>query len=596
MTIPLSSMHKTSLFSRLLTYFIIVMLIPVGFFVVYYVSWGDKNLLRSLKQQASLSIKRDSADLAEVLESYRHKAYLISTDPMTINILKQDNPQTDSLEARNMYIKLFNIMKGDTYLAFAHMVSNSGNVRFSTHDFPTVYDLRFHNNEWEQENVLSLSQAGSQTASIISIRGRTSSENGKPILITILRRVYDSEGDNLGYVIVEVLNEAISPLVNKDMALSEEVLVDASSYWACSTIHANQVGSFDKFPNLAAIKGDFSNGVSIKNNSVTAITPIKGTDLLLAGTISSTPYAVNMKQLLVILLLALGIGSLMAVVLSFLFSRSISKPIKKLATSMKAVEEGNIHIQIGDAKIRELSQLNHSFNAMVLQITSLLDLTREEEAKLAEAERMALESQMNPHFLFNTLNTIKALARMHNEDQIYIITIKLGKLLRSTIDNHESECSIAESMALVDSYLTIQKIRFGEKLHVKLNTPQSCNDIMTPKLIIQPMVENAIVHGLEPKSGEWNLCVDIHEENELLTILIKDDGVGFDRSKLPLNLDELEKSTHVGLYNIYRRLKLSFGDKASFLIESKPGEGTMVKMTMPSLHRKTAEGDDLELQ
>ncbi|MFA6844744.1 MAG: sensor histidine kinase [Sphaerochaetaceae bacterium] len=589
-------MHKTSLFSRLLTYFIIVMLIPVGFFVVYYVSWGDKNLLRSLKQQASLSIKRDSADLAEVLESYRHKAYLISTDPMTINILKQDNPQTDSLEARNMYIKLFNIMKGDTYLAFAHMVSNSGNVRFSTHDFPTVYDLRFHNNEWEQENVLSLSQAGSQTASIISIRGRTSSENGKPILITILRRVYDSEGDNLGYVIVEVLNEAISPLVNKDMALSEEVLVDASSYWACSTIHANQVGSFDKFPNLAAIKGDFSNGVSIKNNSVTAITPIKGTDLLLAGTISSTPYAVNMKQLLVILLLALGIGSLMAVVLSFLFSRSISKPIKKLATSMKAVEEGNIHIQIGDAKIRELSQLNHSFNAMVLQITSLLDLTREEEAKLAEAERMALESQMNPHFLFNTLNTIKALARMHNEDQIYIITIKLGKLLRSTIDNHESECSIAESMALVDSYLTIQKIRFGEKLHVKLNTPQSCNDIMTPKLIIQPMVENAIVHGLEPKSGEWNLCVDIHEENELLTILIKDDGVGFDRSKLPLNLDELEKSTHVGLYNIYRRLKLSFGDKASFLIESKPGEGTMVKMTMPSLHRKTAEGDDLELQ
>jgi len=572
------------------------MLIPVGFFVVYYVSWGDKNLLRSLKQQASLSIKRDSADLAEVLESYRHKAYLISTDPMTINILKQDNPQTDSLEARNMYIKLFNIMKGDTYLAFAHMVSNSGNVRFSTHDFPTVYDLRFHNNEWEQENVLSLSQAGSQTASIISIRGRTSSENGKPILITILRRVYDSEGDNLGYVIVEVLNEAISPLVNKDMALSEEVLVDASSYWACSTIHANQVGSFDKFPNLAAIKGDFSNGVSIKNNSVTAITPIKGTDLLLAGTISSTPYAVNMKQLLVILLLALGIGSLMAVVLSFLFSRSISKPIKKLATSMKAVEEGNIHIQIGDAKIRELSQLNHSFNAMVLQITSLLDLTREEEAKLAEAERMALESQMNPHFLFNTLNTIKALARMHNEDQIYIITIKLGKLLRSTIDNHESECSIAESMALVDSYLTIQKIRFGEKLHVKLNTPQSCNDIMTPKLIIQPMVENAIVHGLEPKSGEWNLCVDIHEENELLTILIKDDGVGFDRSKLPLNLDELEKSTHVGLYNIYRRLKLSFGDKASFLIESKPGEGTMVKMTMPSLHRKTAEGDDLELQ
>jgi len=585
-------MRKYSLFSRLITSFLIVMLIPVVILAMYYVSGADRNLQRNLKEQAQFAIEQDSSDIAAILEGYRHKAYLISTSPLTIQLLQSDRENTGEAEKKEMYNLLFNTMKGDTYLASAHVVSDSGNVRLSTHDFPESYDLRYHTNQWDSSGVVAQMEAN-QTASVISITGRTTSETGKAIMATILRRVYDGNGNNLGYVIVEVFSDAVSPILNKDSVLTEEVLVDPASYYAKSLFHPSSFGGFDKFPDLSAAD-NLNGGVYAHGSTIIAISPIEGVPLSLAGSISSVPYAVNMRQLILIMLGTLVSGIIVTFVFASLFSRSIAQPVKKLASSMKAVEEGNLHAHVADSSITEIDQLDHSFNAMVSQITSLLDLTREEEAKLAEAERKALESQMNPHFLFNTLNTIKALAKIHHEDEIYTISLKLGKLLRSTVDNHESECTIRQSMELVDSYLTIQSIRFGEKLHVEEHVDESALDIMTPKLIIQPMVENAIVHGLEPKAGDWRLSITISEADGYLTIRITDDGIGFDRNSLPQNLDALDGSGHVGLYNAYRRLKLRYGAKADLRLESMPGSGTTITMVMPAIHKpKDDETDEL---
>ncbi|MFA6775846.1 MAG: sensor histidine kinase [Sphaerochaetaceae bacterium] len=577
-------MHKSSLFSRLISSFLIVALIPVVILAIYYASWGNRNLERNLEEQTRFIVEQDSIDLAGILEGYRHKAYLLSTSPLTIKVLRKDVAEAGKTENKEMYNLLFSTMKGDTYLASAHVVSDSGNVRLSTHDFPEQYDLRFHTNEWDSNSVVAQMEAN-QTASVIFLQGRTTSESGKAIIATILRRVYDEQGKNLGYVIVEVFSDAVASILDRDSTLTDEVLVDPSNYYAKSLINPSQVGGFDKFPYLSTAK-NLNGGVYAHGDTIIAIAPLKDIPLSLAGAISSVPYTINMRQLLFVTLLTLGMGIIVSFVFASLFSRSISKPVKDLATSMKAVEGGNLHAYVADSSITEIYQLDHSFNAMVGQITSLMDLTREEEAKLAEAERKALESQMNPHFLFNTLNTIKALAKIHHEDEIYTISIKLGKLLRSTVDNHESECSIKESMELVNSYLTIQRIRFGEKLHVEESVQERTLRAMTPKLIIQPMVENAIVHGLEPKAGDWHLGITIGERDGFLTIVVKDDGIGFNRNELPENLDELDGSGHVGLYNTYRRLKLRYGDHAEFKMESEPKRGTTITMRMPAIYKQ----------
>ena len=181
--------------------------------------------------------------------------------------------------------------------------------------------------------------------------------------------------------------------------------------------------------------------------------------------------------------LALMLGVLVSVILSVLFSRSISKRVNTLTKNMKYIEEGNLNIYLGETGITEFDELSTSFNTMVTKIIYLIQQRSEEEAKAAEAERKALESQLNPHFIFNTLNTIKALAKLHGESEIYTISLQLGKLLRSSLKNHSSTCLLSESLSLTESYLAIQNIRFSEKLTYSVNTDGVMTDrIITPKL------------------------------------------------------------------------------------------------------------------
>ncbi|HKM05678.1 MAG TPA: sensor histidine kinase [Sphaerochaeta sp.] len=576
-----------TLFGRLLLYFIIVLVVPLGLFSSFYTLTGESNQVRYLQKQAMDIVSLDAKRLATILEDYRHKAYRISTDNLVVSILKEDVLDVNTRASRELYQLLFGVMKGDTYLASAHLVSNSGKVRISTHEFPEVFDLRYHGNEWDMNNIISQNQNVSQTASLISIRSHRTTELGRQVLASILRRVYDSDGVNLGYLVVEIYAEALTNGINADRVLGEELLIDTVDFSASSLVHSDKFGSFTAFPELANYKGDFSSKVVQEGTSIFAINPVQGTSLVLAGIISSVPFQENLNQWLWAFAVMMGIGTVLAIALSLIFSRSIAKPIRGLASSMKEVEQGNLKTKKEYAKIEEFAQLDHSFNVMVEQISSLIYQTREEQQKVAEAERKALESQMNPHFLFNTLNTIKALARMHGEEEIYTITIKLGKLLRSTIDNHESECTLMESMALIDSYLTIQRIRFGEKLHVTTFLDPACAMVKTPKLIIQPLVENSIVHGLEPKAGDWNIEVYVEEKNGMILLTVKDDGVGFPPGTLPDDLDDLANSTHVGVYNVYRRLVLKYGKKMSFSIVSKEKEGTVVSISFPSDNDKT---------
>ncbi|MFA6732839.1 MAG: sensor histidine kinase [Sphaerochaeta sp.] len=570
-----------TLFSRLLLYFLIVLIIPLGLFSAYYALIGGRNQERYLQNQTMNLVYNDAAKVADILESYRHKAYQLSTNPLVVKIMEDDEVVPNSDESRDLYQLLFSTMKGDTYLASANLVSNSGKVRLSTHTFPDVYDLRYHGNDWEVNSIISQNSDLSPTASIISIRGHRLAENGRQVIASILRRIYDSVGTNLGYLVIDIYADALATQVNSERVLSDLLLFETNSFYATSLVHTEQFGTFDKFPVISDLKGDYSRRTLRTPTSVASIAPVPGTGLHLAGSINSAPFEASLDRWLYAFSITMGVGLVLAMILSFLFSRSIVRPIRNLASRMAEVEEGTLETKETDSDIREFTQLEHSFNVMVRQIVSLLELTREEQEKVSEAERKALESQMNPHFLFNTLNTIKALAKLHGEPDIYTITVKLGKLLRSTIDNHESECTLAESMALIDSYLTIQKLRFGEKLKVTTYLDPSCSQVKTPKLIIQPLVENSIIHGLEPKTGEWRVDVRVERNNGRIFITIRDNGIGFPAGTLPENLDELANSTHVGVYNVYRRLVLKYGRGMNFLLSSKPGEGTQVLISFP---------------
>ena len=227
-----------------------------------------------------------------------------------------------------------------------------------------------------------------------------------------------------------------------------------------------------------------------------------------------------------------------------------------------------------ECEIKELLDLEQLSIDMNTQIKELFINNNEMQQKNYLAERKALEAQINPHFLYNTLNCIHSLAHMHKEKQIEDISAKLGHVMRYVISNDDSISTVEQEYKFVLDYLDIQKVRFGDKLKITTYCDESIKYVRMPKLMFQPLIENAIVHGLEPKIGEWNITFGIYDKNEdTIEAIIQDNGVGFDPKKFD-NIENLEHTNHIGVYNIYRRLKLCYKDKGRIKIHSQQGVGS----------------------
>lgn len=556
-----------TLSGRLIIYFLIVMLVPFILFVSYTLINYDRGIENATRAQAESALEADAEMIASVIQEYRHKAYTLSSSEIINEVLEANDPDITAASLNRIYEDMYVTMAGDTYKAAASIVSVTGDVRISTHNFPSVYDLRMHSNEWDSSNIITIAsrRSGSDRASVISIEDHRI-EGGRQVLISILRRTFSESGRLTGYVIIDIMSDTIIPEVNESSLFTDVVLIDTGTFSAVSLIHPQRYGDFSEFPFLTDGSRDIYRAV------------IEGTDLELAAASLTPLLRENFRTWTLILAVSLIIGIAISIILSFIFSRSISKRMKRIVESMRSFQKGDFGIKLEKTGIREFDELSVTFNIMVRRIEILLERTREEEAKSAEAERKALESQMNPHFLFNTLNTIKALAKMHGEKEIYLTTIRLGKLLRSSIDNRSGSATLRESIELVECYLLIQKLRFGDKLQYEIICSDELMDIETPKLILQPLVENSITHGLGEKLGTWNIDVMIRKDGDKLLLAVSDNGVGF--AEIP-DMAGLEHSQHTGLYNVYRRLELRYGSDFSFSIASRPGEGATVSISIP---------------
>lgn len=566
------------LFARLLLYFIAVSLVPILMLSAYYAAIGNRMVIEMLRDQGWISASKALAKIEQAVESYRHKAYLLSSNPLVLKALEEDIPEDRSRNSTKIYEELFKTMKGDTYSASAQVVSSSGRVRYSTHAFPASYDLRYQRNY--ANPFARFASESDKSASIITTSNRYTNAGNSVVVLNIIRQVRDTAGKELGYVVVDAFQDSFFT-INEDFLFSNVILIDAESFLATSLMNPERHGSFALFPELERVtrlkdQEDYRSG-----NTITLVRAVPNTNLFVAMAIDATPFMRNLNDFFSVVLIVSLFGIGLCFVLAFFFSRSVSRPVSVLAESMGLVESGNLDIRVPESRISEIGKLDRSFNSMVGRIRTLIDLTHEEEEKLRIAERKTLEAQINPHFLYNTLSTIKAIAKLHGEAEILTIASELGSLLRSSIDDYESEVSLEASFALIESYLAIQRIRHGDKLRIERRIDASVLSLRTPKLLVQPLVENAIVHGLEPKLGEWRLLLEARRESGFISIRVEDNGVGFPPEGGLENMAAQEGSGHMGLYNVRRRLQLRYGQRASLSIESRPGEGSVAILRIP---------------
>ena len=281
--------------------------------------------------------------------------------------------------------------------------------------------------------------------------------------------------------------------------------------------------------------------------------------------------------------------AIILVIVALLFSRfmarSITLPIQKLRDSMKKVQEGDFSVSdvVVDSK-NEIGSLTKSFDVMTHRIHELMEQNVHEQEEKRKSELKALQSQINPHFLYNTLDSIIWMAEGKKNEEVVLMTASLARLLRQSISNEDEVVPIANEVEYARGYLTIQKMRYKDKLEYQIEVDSSILYIPLIKLVLQPIIENAIYHGLKYKESKGLLIVKGFMKDGNAVLQVIDDGVGMDEETLAHIYDKHKVNYHsngVGVYNVQKRLKLYYGEDYGITYTSELGKGTTATITIP---------------
>ena len=282
-----------------------------------------------------------------------------------------------------------------------------------------------------------------------------------------------------------------------------------------------------------------------------------------------------------------------AMLLAFVLSDKITRPIKSLELSMKEVEKGNFsHVALEVRENNEIGRLSRNFNTMTREIQNLMEQSEKEQQAKRKYELKVLQSQINPHFLYNTLDSIIWMAEWGKNQEVVKMTSSLARLLRRSISNEQEVVTIEEEIDYTEAYLTIQKMRYQDKLEYEIEVDPDIRKEETVKLVLQPVVENAIYHGIKYKEGKGLIQIRGFREEGSIILRVQDDGRGMDQDTLEHIFEKHvrdTKSNGVGLQNVHERIRLYYGTAYGLSFESEPGKGTTVRIRLPGRREETDE-------
>lgn len=315
------------------------------------------------------------------------------------------------------------------------------------------------------------------------------------------------------------------------------------------------------------------------------------------GVFSMDEVMSSVNTIVYILFTCVIISLVLVVIVSFKFSRTLTNPIFKLKRLMKQAESGDLTVRFNFEHNDEIGELGQSFNHMIARIDQLIQMVYVEQENKRTAEMKSLQEQIKPHFLYNTLDTISWMARDYDAEDIVRLVDALTNMFRIGLSHGKDIITVKEEITHVSNYLYIQKIRYKDKLNYVIHVDESLYAIEVPKLILQPLVENAIYHGVKAKRGGGTITITGVPEGENLVFTVQDDGAGMLQEKVEeLNRRMSERSVldekkSFGLFYIRERIQLCYGKGYGVHVESALGEGTRVTITLP-LYQKPKKFDE----
>lgn len=569
---------KKSFFAKLFLCFVLISVAPVLMLgtLVYTISTNVS--MRNLENQAFNTVNNATNNLERTIGEYKTALSYFCTDKELIQMVGAR--RVTQTESTSIYQKMYILLAGKSARVAMHLIKADGSFQISTSEIPEAYSLPNHQ-DWGVFRKLA------EEEGTVSYSNRYTASNGKNYCMAVAHAVR-KDGRIIAYAIIDIPTDVFQTAldtVNVSIPIRYTV-VDQNNYLLYDEIFNALNETFLGQDYRDKIQGIHSN-FYLENPKRLVTWNTAGVDYPLK-VISSIPVelvVMNSNYITVTTVAVALVAVLLCVLISPFLIRGLTKPLNAIVKTMKLVQSGDTEARVVVKNDDEFGYIGKSLNTTLDRLNELFQTNLEKQNRLRLAEQKALYAQINPHFLYNTLDSIKWLAKLSGVDDIVLIVSQLGKLLKNSIRNQKETVTVAEELSLIGSYLSIQKIRYSDKFDVSVQVDDEILPCVVPKLIVQPLVENAIIHGIEDKVGKAQLLIRGRREGKNIVLEIEDNGVGMDSETLQkirscANAGKLDGDS-IGIANVEQRIKLYYGEEYGLAIQSRENVGTRTRITMP---------------
>lgn len=586
--------------NKLFIGFILVIAVLVSLLGYFSMTFSEQ----SIRTQMLDSIQETMNQMGENIEGEIQKVLDVSAqvclNEELCTVLQEEKPGT--IEEYYSKDKTMRQILNESYAAYfsvedVFVCSYNGSVYGSDKNkLSLTADYDFTRTGWFAD----MKQSGAGVSILSQYDSSSYISTGEPQkLFSIVKKIYNyRSGKEIGCLIVHMNSDILGNVLQS---------VNSNEYQQCLIIDNNKKIIYHpdsdyigtqyreaRVSELLTMQNGYMESLSEKGYLVFSTSAVTGWSVISVVDNKYIMDSINRLRLFLIL------TAVFCVVLSVYFasyiSKTISDPVARLQRKMYQVGEGDFDIRAATGASDEIGQLTLSFDKMVERTKQLIENVYQSEIYQKEAELNALQAQINPHFLYNTLQTIDMMAEEEGADEISDACQALSKIFRYSINRGQEFVHVQDEIVHIENYMLIQKLRFGGKLEVRYDIQNECRELYIVKLLIQPMVENAVVHGMENVLDKCHVTIRVYRKEDCLYAEVEDNGTGIApgqlmelneklarsaEQKMVHEVDYVKNHRSIGLENTNARIKLYFGQEYGITITSEEGTGTKVCIKLP---------------
>ena len=567
-------MKRYSLLIQLVIYVFIMILALLGIVGGIYYQTSSVAIRQTTEQNTRKTIQQSGQFITSYLQKVKQ-----TTSSLAENEKIKTYAQIPSQENAEQLWQLFaTILKTDSDLVSAILVTKDGNLISTDPELTMKTSADMMKEKWYQDAI----HKGAMPI-LTPARRTVSHTTGEKWVISIMQEVVDKDGKNLGVVRLDVGYKTLEAYLDQ-LQLGKEgftFIVDANHdfvYHPKKAVYSSHAEMKAMAPYLSV-----KNGYVKSKQAYVSQYQIPNSGWTLIG-VSSMEQLHAVQTQILWSFIGTGLFALGVCLIGIWFVlRLWIKPLRDLQATILKVGSGHSDLRANETGSPELVDLARQFNIMLDRIDQLMIAVKEEEQNVRRYELQALSSQINPHFLYNTLDTIVWMAEFNDSKRVVEVTKSLAKYFRLALNQGHEQISLKDEIDHVRQYLFIQKQRYGGKLQYEIDELSAYDNYQIPKLILQPLVENAIYHGIKEMNRQGMIRVSVSENDTQLIVSIYDNGRGFVASET--TNATLVRLGGVGLKNVNQRLQLQFGKSYHMEIKSEENTYTEIRLYFPRANK-----------